>query len=54
MRELAKKQKQEGKKERKLARQNPQPDENGEALIGTDADADAPTEADAAPAATEQ
>ena len=28
MREIAKKQKQEEKKERKLARQNPQPDEN--------------------------
>ncbi len=28
MREIAKKQKQEQKKERKLARQNPQPEEN--------------------------
>ncbi len=31
MRELAKKQKQEEKKERKLARQNPQPGENADA-----------------------
>jgi hypothetical protein len=31
MRELAKKQKQEEKKERKLARQNPQPEENADA-----------------------
>jgi hypothetical protein len=31
MRELAKKQKQEEKKERKLAKQNPQPDENADA-----------------------
>jgi hypothetical protein len=52
MRELAKKQKQEGKKERKLARQNPQPGENGEEFVTTEADA--PAEADEAPAATEQ
>ena len=31
MRELAKKQKQDDKKERKLARQNPQPGENEDA-----------------------
>jgi hypothetical protein len=50
MRELAKKQKQEGKKERKLARQNPQSDENAETPVAAAAEAPA----DAAPAATEQ
>ncbi len=50
MRELAKKQKKDDKKERKLARQNPQPGENGEALIATDADASA----EVAPAPTEE
>jgi len=50
MRELAKKQKQEGKKERKEARQNPQPDENADAPMATAAD----VPADAAPAAAEE
>ena len=42
MRELAKKQKQEEKKERKLAKQNPQPDENAEAAVEAPAAVDAP------------
>lgn len=53
MRELAKKQKQEEKKERKLANKlNPQPDENAEALVATEAGA--PAEADESPASAEQ
>ncbi len=36
MRELAKKQKQEEKKERKLARQNPQPNESADVPAATD------------------